>query len=77
MSISVRLKPEAEIRLHQAISKTGKPRNALINEAVMGWFQGEEYTATDRAAIIRERRKKFSDIEEFNEREVTAEGRKW
>lgn len=77
MSISVRLKPEAENRLHQAISKTGKPRNALINEAVLGWFQGDEYEAADRAAIIRERRKSFSGIEAFNEREITADGRKW
>lgn len=77
MSISVRLKPEAESRLCQAISKTGKPRNALINEAVLGWFKGEEYEASDRAALIRERRKKFSEIEAFNERDVTAEGRKW
>lgn len=77
MSISVRLKPEAENRLHQAISKTGKPRNALINEAVLGWFQGKGYEAADRASIIRERRKKFSGVEAFNEREITADGRKW
>lgn len=77
MSISVRLKPEAESRLHQAVSKTGKPRNALINEAVMGWFQGAEYEVADRAALIREQRKKFGNVEAFNEHEVTAEGRKW
>lgn len=77
MSISVRLKPEAESKLTQAAAKSGKPRNALINEAILGWFQGKEYEAEDRAARIRERRQLFAEVVDFDAREITAEGRKW
>ncbi|MFM9912315.1 MAG: hypothetical protein ACKVN9_02130 [Methylophilaceae bacterium] len=76
-NMSIRLNQEAESRLTQAILKTGKPRNALINEAVTGFFKGADYDAWDRAALIRERRKKFADVPVFDEREITASGRKW
>ncbi len=34
-------------------------------------------TKTGRAEIIRETRKKFENVVMFDEREITAEGRKW
>lgn len=34
-------------------------------------------THADRAERIRAARQKFADVAGFNEREVTAEGRKW
>ena len=77
MSISVRLKPEAESCLYQAASKTGKPRNALINEAIIGWFSGDDHEASDRVNLILSKRAKFDDVPYFDEREAVKEGRKW
>lgn len=46
MSISVRLRPEAEARLASAVARTGKPRNAIINEAIANYLKdyGDEAT---------------------------------
>lgn len=77
MSISVRLKPEAESCLYLAASRTGKPRNALINEAIIGWLQGGDHQTSDRANLIRAKRARFDDVPHFDEREAVKEGRKW
>jgi len=77
MSVSVRLKPEAESVLAQAVAESGKPRNALINEAILGWLAGREESGHDRPTLIRAQREKFAQVPVFDEREITAEGRKW
>jgi hypothetical protein len=78
MSISVRLKPEAESCLFLAASKTGKPRNALINEAIIGWLQGGgDHQTSDRVNLILAKRTRFDDVPHFDEREAVKEGRKW
>jgi predicted DNA-binding protein len=74
---SVRLKPEAEACLAIAASKTGKPRNALINESIIGWLHGGDEQALDRAAMIRKRRKEFAQVKPFDEREAVMQGRRW
>jgi predicted DNA-binding protein len=38
MSISLRLRPEAETRLSNAVAKTGRPRNAIINDALIEYL---------------------------------------
>ena len=48
MSISVRLKPEAEARLSNAVIQTGKPRNALINDAILTYFKSYDDEARQR-----------------------------
>jgi predicted transcriptional regulator len=75
--VSIRLNHEAESRLTQAILETGKSRNMLINEAIVGFLKGADYDAVDRAALIRERREKLDYVRVFDEREFTASWRKW
>lgn len=77
MSLSVRLRPEAESALAEAVAASGRPRNALINEAILGWLAAREPANRDRAAVIRAHREKFAQVPVFDEREITAEGRKW
>jgi len=77
MSVSVRLRPEAESALVRAVAASGRPRNALINEAILGWLAARETANQDWAALIRAHREKFAQVPVFDEREITAEGRKW
>ena len=48
MSISVRLRPEAEARLANAVVSSGKPRNAIINEAIVSYLKDYDDKTMER-----------------------------
>jgi len=42
MNFSIHVKKETAVKLKQVVKKTGKTRNALINEAIEQYLQSEQ-----------------------------------